>query len=171
MSKFRPGPFSIPVRDIAHKSGQMREFELELEVPEKWGEGLVSLPKGEELDVQVRLEAVHEGIWTTVSAQSVYQGECGRCLSELSEDVEVEIQELFAYSSSEETDYEVQDDHVDLENLVRDAIVLSLPFQPVCREACDGLDPETGLPCSDASGSDLSEPGDPRWDALRNYGS
>lgn len=171
MSKFRPGPFSIPVRDIVHKSGQMREFDLELEVPEKWGEGLVSLAKGEDLDVQVRLEAVHEGIWTTVSAQSTYRGECGRCLSELAEDTEVEIQELFAYSSSEETDYAVQDDHVDLENLVRDAIVLSLPFQPVCRDNCPGLDPETGLPRSESSDSDDSVASDPRWDALRNYGS
>jgi uncharacterized metal-binding protein YceD (DUF177 family) len=54
--------------------------------------------------------------------------------------VEVEFQELFGYPGTEAIDFEVQDDHVDLETLVRDAIVLSLPFQPVCQPDCPGLD-------------------------------
>ena len=80
------------------------------------------------------------------------------------EPVEVEIQELFAYPGEEATDFEVQDDHVDLETPVRDSIVLSLPFQPVCQPDCPGLDPVTGDKL--AAGTVPETPIDDRWIAL-----
>ncbi|WP_248240648.1 YceD family protein [Microbacterium kunmingense] len=162
------GPFVIPVRDIVRRPGEMREFRLDLRVPEKWGEGLVSVPESEALELDVRLESVHEGILASGEVSTTFSGVCGRCLRDISEGVEVEFQELFAYSGSEETDFEVQDDHVDLETLVRDAVVLSLPFQPVCQPDCPGLDPVTGVRrAADAEPS--AEPIDPRWAALQDY--
>ena len=89
---------------------------------------------------------------------------CGRCLTDVAEPVEVEIQELFGYSGDEAADFEVQDDHVDLETLVRDSIVLSLPFQPVCQPDCPGLDPATGEKLVD--GAEPETPIDERWNAL-----
>jgi uncharacterized protein len=77
----------------------------------------------------------------------------------------VEFQELFAYSPTEELEFSVHDNHVDCEPLVRDAVVLELPFQPLCSEDCLGLDPETGEKLSEprsATSSDI----DPRWAAL-----
>ena len=97
----------------------------------------------------MRLESVHEGVLVTAEVDAVAEGECGRCLIDIALPVEVEFQELFAYHSGEAFEYEVQDDHVDLESLIRDAVVLSLPFQPVCRPDCPGLDPETGLRLAD----------------------
>ncbi|WP_288119129.1 DUF177 domain-containing protein, partial [Microbacterium sp. 69-7] len=58
-----------------------------------------------------------------------------------------------------------QDDHVDLETPVRDAIVLSLPFQPVCQPDCPGLDPITGERL--AAGTVPEIPIDERWAALK----
>jgi uncharacterized protein len=40
--------------------------------------------------------------------------------------------------------YTVVDDSLDLEGIIRDAVVLDLPFQPVCKPECYGLDPQTG---------------------------
>ncbi|MBT8798791.1 DUF177 domain-containing protein [Microbacterium flavum] len=142
----------------------MREFEVEIPAPEKWGEGLVSIAEGEPVAVDVRLEAVHEGILVTADIRSRYTGVCGRCLTELAEPVEVEFQELFGYPGDEATDFEVQDDHVDLETPVRDSVVLSLPFQPVCQPDCPGLDPVTGDKL--AEGTTLEPPIDDRWIAL-----
>ncbi len=62
MRTHRPGPFQLPVRDIERKPGEMREHELELPAPEKWGEGLLSVAAGAPLEIDVRLESVHEGI-------------------------------------------------------------------------------------------------------------
>jgi uncharacterized protein len=63
-------------------------------------------------------------------------------------------------------DYTVFDDHVDLEPLVRDAVVLSLPFQPVCQEDCLGLCPECGVRLLDNPGHEHEAPIDSRWAAL-----
>ncbi|MFJ4045072.1 YceD family protein [Microbacterium sp. NPDC089987] len=161
------GPFFLPVRDIVRKPGEMREHRFEVTLREKWGEGIVAVEAGEILDLDVRLESVHEGILVSGTADSEYSGECGRCLTEISAPVEVEFQELFAYPGEEETDFEVQDDHVDLETLVRDAVVLSLPFQPVCQPDCPGLDPNTGEKLAVSTDAESTAPIDPRWSALR----
>ncbi|UWF78643.1 MULTISPECIES: YceD family protein [Microbacterium] len=161
------GPFVLPVRDIVRKPGEMREHRFQVTLAEQWGEGIVSVEAGETVDLDVRLESVHEGILVSGTADSDYVGVCGRCLTDITAPVEVEFQELFAYPGEEETDFEVQDDHVDLETLVRDAIVLSLPFQPVCQPDCPGLDPNTGEKLTGSAGAESTAPIDPRWSALR----
>lgn len=161
------GPFVLPVRDIVNRPGEMREHEFSVTLTERWGEGLVSVAEGEEIALDVRLESVHEGILVTGEADSTFRGECGRCLNPIEEPVEVEFQELFAYPGEEANDFEVQDDHVDLETLVRDAVVLSLPFQPVCQPDCPGLDPETGERLTESAGVEKEAPIDSRWSALQ----
>lgn len=167
MSPRRSSAFLLPVRDIMRRPGEMREHRFAAPAPEKWGEGLVAVETGREIELDVRLESVHEGILVTATADSVYEGVCGRCLTDIQQPVEVEIQELFAYPGDEAADFEVQDDHVDLETLVRDAIVLSLPFQPVCRPDCPGLDPITGERRTESAGDEPLDPIDPRWAALQ----
>ncbi len=161
-------PFSLPVRDIVRKPGEMREHAFSVTLDEQWGEGIVSFEKGSTLDLDIRLESVHEGILVSGAADAEYTGVCGRCLTDIARPVEVEFQELFAYPGEEETDFEVQDDHVDLETLVRDATVLALPFQPVCQPDCPGLDPLTGEKLTENAGSEQVAPIDPRWSALQN---
>ncbi len=158
------GPFLYPVRDIVGHPGEMREFESTVPAPEKWGEGLVAVAEGASLDLSVRLEAVHEGILVTAEVATEYVGECGRCLTDIVEPLEVEFQELFGYPGEEGTDFDVQDDHVDLESLVRDSIVLSLPFQPVCQPDCPGLDPATGERLTETAVPEMRI--DERWNAL-----
>lgn len=159
-------PFRVNVRDLLNRPGEMREESLVIGVPEPLGEGLVSVRTGSELDIDLRLESVHEGVLVSATVDAVAEGECGRCLIDVALPVEVEFQELFAYHSGEAIEYEVQDDHVDLEPIIRDAVVLALPFQPVCRPDCPGLDPETGLRLADHPELVTPEQRDPRWAAL-----
>lgn len=163
------GPFVLPVRDLVHRPGEMREHSLEVPAPAKWGEGLVAVDEGEQLAVDVRLESVHEGILVSGEVDTEYTGVCSRCLTDIAQGLQVEFQELFAYPGDEETDFEVQDDHVDLETLVREAVVLALPFQPVCQPDCPGLDPATGERLTESAGSEQREPLDPRWAALQDF--
>lgn len=163
------GPFVLPVRDLVQRPGEMREHSLEIPAPAKWGEGLVAVDEGEQLAVDVRLESVHEGILVSGEVDTEYTGVCSRCLTDIAQGLQVEFQELFAYPGDEETDFEVQDDHVDLETLVREAVVLALPFQPVCQPDCPGLDPATGERLTESAGSEQREPLDPRWAALQDF--
>ncbi len=169
MRKHVSGPFVFPVRDIVRRPGEMREFEVEAPAPQRWGESLVSVEQGEPVHLDVRLESVHEGILVTGEADTVYRGVCGRCLIDIAQPVEVEFQELFGYPGEGATDFELRDDFVDTETLVRDAIVLSLPFQPVCQPDCPGLDPITGERLTAEAVHEPREPVDPRWAALKTF--
>lgn len=162
-------PYAVNVYDLIRHPGSMREQRVSLPVTEKLGEGLLSVPEGETIDLDLRLESMHEGILVTAQAETTATGVCGRCLIDIEQPVEVDIQELFAYSSTEAFDYEVHDDHVDLEPLIRDAVVLSLPFQPVCRPDCPGLDPETGERLADVPDRKPNETIDSRWSALAAF--
>jgi uncharacterized protein len=147
----------------------MRQQSLQVDVPEKLGEGLVSIAAGDRIDIDVQLESIHEGILVSAEATATATGVCGRCLRDIALPIQVDFQELFAYSSEEAFDFEVHDDHVDLEPLVRDTVVLALPFQPVCQPDCPGLDPETGERLADHPERTPRETADPRWSALTTY--
>ena len=169
MSTFRNSPYRVNVYDLMRRPGEMREQRLAIPVAEKLGEGLLAVPQGATIDVDLRLESMHEGILVTAEAETTATGVCGRCLIDIEQPVEVDFQELFAYPSTEAFDHEVHDDHVDLEPLIRDAVVLALPFQPVCRPDCPGLDPETGERLADVPDREPSQIVDPRWSALAAF--
>ena len=157
------------VRDLVNRPGEMRERELEIVVSDGFGEALATIPAGEKLSLDVRFESVHEGILISATAYSTMHAECGRCLKEFDAPFQVEFQELFAYTPTEAEEYGVHGDHVDLEPPLRDAVVLALPFQPVCRPDCPGLDPESGE-LRDAEA--VAAPDvivDPRWAALADF--
>lgn len=147
----------------------MREHDYEVAAPETYGEGLIAVKQGTPIHEEVRFESVHEGILVSADIETEAVGQCGRCLTDITQSVEVEFQELFAYPTEEASEYEVHDDHVDLEPLVRDAVVLSLPFQPVCRPDCPGLDPESGERLADNPERKPREVTDPRWAALAEF--
>jgi uncharacterized protein len=169
VSKYKKLPFAVNIRDLVRRPGEMREHDIVVNAPEQFGEGLVAVREGTPIHERVRLESVHEGVLVTAEVETVATGECGRCLIDITEGVQVEFQELFAYAGNEASDYEVHDDHVDLEPLIRDAVVLSLPFQPVCQPDCPGLDPETGERLAENPDRKPQETVDPRWSALAGF--
>ena len=82
------------------------------------------------------------------------------------------FQELYVYAehqTSHDEDDEVsrlQDDLVDLEPQLRDAVVLELPFQPMCEPDCPGLCPECGARLAEDPDHAHEAPIDPRWAGL-----
>lgn len=149
-----------------HRPGEMREKTLDVTEPEGYGNAVIGVRQGSAVHIDARFESLHDGILASGDVETVVEGECVRCLIEVAIPVGVEFQELFAYSFDEAFDYTVHDDHVDLEPVVRDAVVLSLPFQPVCRQDCLGLCPQCGVRLLDNPDHEHEAPIDPRWAAL-----
>lgn len=162
-------PFVLNVRDLVHRPGEMRERVLEFDAPEKFGEGAASVPVGEPVRIDVRLEGLHEGVLATGEVETIARGDCVRCLDPVALPVRVDFQELFAYSPDEAFDFTVRDDELDLEPVVRDAVVLSLPFQPVCRPDCAGLDPVTGERLEPGTERPMEPTIDPRLAVLEAF--
>lgn len=148
-----------------HKPGSMRELEFDVTVPERIGEGMLYFDRGAELEIDLRLETLVDGILATADVRGTLTGQCSRCLDEIAADWNGHVAELFGYELDESIEYAITDDRIDLEGPVRDAVVLDLPFQPLCREDCYGLDPETGEKRTAPAPEPEAEP-DPRWAAL-----
>lgn len=152
----------------------MREMTLEVPAPEGIGIDVIEVPEGSLIHLDLRFEAVEEGVLVSGVADVELAGECARCLEPLEDDLEVDLQELFVYPESEAGEDEVSrivDDYIDLEPLIRDQVVLELPFTPLCREDCAGLCPTCGVNLNDEPEHAHEEGGDSRWAALAGWQS
>jgi uncharacterized protein len=148
----------------------MRRVERTVAAPEHLGTDVIGIPAGSDLELDLRLESVMEGVLVSGTARAEVTGECVRCLDPIASPLAVDVQELFAYPGHEHDDDEtelrqLEGDLLDLEPVLRDAVVLALPFQPVCRADCPGLCSQCGARLADDPGHG-HEVADARWAAL-----
>jgi uncharacterized protein len=185
MSK-APDSFKLNTYELPRRAGEMKEYELDIVMSEKFGVDLISVPAGEVIEVDARLESVTEGILLSADVYTVAQGECIRCLDPLEIVIERKIQELYTYEPTNERgkkkkratedltseDLDVADefmldgDILDLETPIRDAVVLTLPTNPLCSQDCLGLCPECGGKWADLPEDHAHEVIDARWASL-----
>jgi uncharacterized protein len=120
--------------------------------PAGLGVAMTNVPEGAELELDVLLEGVAEGVLVTASLQAPLTGECARCLEVFTTTIDVRFTELFARDASEDDadGYLLVGDLLDLEPALRDALVLELPLAPLCADDCPGLCPECGVRLADA---------------------
>ena len=157
----------VPVRSLIGKPGTMEQKDFSVTLEERWGTEIVAIPNGDSIGIELRLESVHEGILATGNAFGMAKTECSRCLQALDEAFRVAFQELFAYSGQSDEDLLVINNTVDIEEVVRDAVVISFPFQPVCDEDCMGLCAECGANLNDDPDHVHEGQIDPRWTELK----
>ena len=175
-------PLVLDTRELGRRPGSQRKMSFAAEAPAELGIEILGVPEGSPVDIDLRLEAVMEGVLVTGTARVELEGECARCLEPIDDDVVVTFQELFVYDDLRESrnrphdvdghaeDDEVstlEDDLLDLEPLLRDAVVLALPFQPLCRDDCPGLCVECGARLADDPDHRHDAPIDPRWAKLQ----
>ncbi|WP_199565413.1 YceD family protein [Spongiactinospora rosea] len=163
-------PWVISTHDLGRRPGSMRKTTRTLPAPADLSVDLIGVPKDADVELDIRLEAVMEGVLVTGTASVPLSGECARCLDPLSSEIEVGFQELFFYTAEDagEEDSLLDGDLLDLEPTFRDAVVLALPLSPVCREGCPGLCTECGVKLAEAGSGHRHEQVDARWAALRD---
>ncbi len=166
-------PLVLDTRDLPRRPGAMRVVQRVVTAPADLGLELIRVPEGAKLSLDLRMESVTEGVLVSGEVSGPVEGECGRCLRPVADSVTVSIQELYAYehSATDETTEEdevgrLQGDLIDLEPVVRDAVVLALPSHPLCREDCPGLCPDCGVPWDELPAGHGHTQLDPRWAAL-----
>ena len=160
----------VQLKELIHKPGNMREVVLEHALSEAIGTDVMGIPAGSTLSITVRLESVHEGILASAEFTASATGICSRCLDEISEDIDVEIQELFMYRPEQEDDFVVEQDRIDLEQALIDSVVPSLPLKPLCSEDCAGLCARCGIRMDEDPSHSHEDPIDPRFSALEGFG-
>src|SRR6476469_9617314 len=167
-------PYVFDVRPLGRRPGSMREDRRRIPAPADLGGELIGVSEGAPLAVDVRLESVTEGVLVTGTVTAPLHGQCARCLDPIIDELVVDIVELFAYpdSATDETSgadevHRLERDLLDLEPVVRDAVVLGLPWTPLCRPDCAGLCPTCGKRLDQLPDDHTHDTIDPRWAALQ----
>jgi len=168
-------PMVLDTRDLPRSPGAMRVVERVIPAPPDLGLELIRVPEGADLALTLRMESVSEGVLVSARATATLTGECGRCLREIDATLDASFVELYAYahSTTDETADEdevgrMQGDLIDLEPELRDAVVLALPTNPLCREDCPGLCPECGSHWDELPADHSHRQVDPRWATLEH---
>ena len=182
MSRLDPrSSWVLDTKEVGRRPGSMTELTREVAAPAEFGTDVMAVAEGDPISLDLRLESVVEGVLVTGSARAIATGACVRCLDPVTEEVDARFQELFAYADraahhlevgdeDAAEEYVIEDGLIDLETLLRDTVVPTLPFQPVCRPDCPGLCSECGAPLA-ADPDHRHDVIDPRWAALNTLRS
>jgi uncharacterized protein len=171
-------PLVLDVRTLQRRPGSMVTVERSAPAPAGLGVAMARVPEGSPIELDLRLESVLEGVLVSGTADLQISAECSRCLEPFDWHEEVDLTELFRYPATdargviveEEDESEdplpvLDDDLIDLQPVLRDAVVLDLPLAPLCSEECLGLCPQCGVRLADDP-QHAHETTDPRWAAL-----
>jgi len=161
------GPFVLTVTEQRRNPGVQRPVRVAAALADL-GTSAAAVPPDADVVADVVVEALTDGrVTTTGTVTAPWEGECRRCLRTVTGELQADVQEVFeARPAPDAETYRLDGDHLDLEPMVRDAVLLALPLAPLCEEACAGPDPEqhpVGAGAEDAPGE---HPVDPRWAKL-----
>jgi uncharacterized protein len=170
-------PLVINISRLGRRPGSMMTFSETVPSPSRIGLDLIGVDEGAPLQLDLRIESVSEGVLVTGTVSAPTSGECARCLTPITGEVEIDLTELFAYPDSA-TDATTESDEigrvgssgqpdtVDIEQPIIDAIGLALPLSPLCGPDCAGLCPQCGVPLATAEPGHHHDQIDPRWAKL-----
>lgn len=176
-------PLVFDTHELGRRPGALQRLTRTVDAPKDFGiQGVIGVPEGAPVELDLRLESVMEGVLVTGTARAKAEGECVRCLEPLEQQLVAAFQEMFSYPDADdrgrpvaepaddaEEDEDrlfVEDGLIGLEPVLRDAVVLALPMQPVCQEDCPGLCSECGARLADDP-DHHHDAVDIRWAALQ----
>ena len=146
----------------------MKRIETTVPAPAELGIAMIEVPKDSDMELDLQFQCVSEGVLASGTATVQLRGQCSRCLDDIEAEDSFDVQELFFYPGNEVEEDEslVVDETIDLEETLRDAVVLELPFTPLCEDDCLGLCPECGADLNDDPEHTHDQRIDPRWEKL-----
>jgi uncharacterized protein len=176
-------PFILNTHDLPRRAGEMKEYQLDIPAHARIGVPLIAVPEGDLVELDIRLESVTEGVLASADIYAIAHGECIRCLDPVEVAIDRKIQELYRYEPTNEKgrkkrrddedvdlegteELQMEGDLMDLEIPIIDAIILTLPVNPLCSDECLGLCPDCGEKWESLPESHAHEVIDARWSGL-----
>jgi uncharacterized protein len=156
---------SVDISELLRKPGTSRQLQFTEEIQ---GLGLDLARVKPALGFDLRLDGLVEGVLVSGRVNGAYAFECSRCLGTFEKPFEVELDEVLAYEGQPgaEREYQIEGDHAHLEPVVRDAVILAMPLNPLCRPDCKGLCPVCGADRNAGDCGHRAERTDLRWEPL-----
>jgi uncharacterized protein len=163
---------TLDTHELRHRPGAERTVQVTVPAPAGLATAVIGVPESEPLELNLRLECVSDGVLVTGTVSGHGAGECVRCLDEVEIEIDADVQELYLFpelrklhGNDDEDLCELEGDLLDLEPAIRDAVVSTLPFAPLCGLDCPGLCAVCGVHLADEPGH-AHDVIDPRWSAL-----
>lgn len=163
--------YVISVADLVNRPGASRQIDLALAVPDQIDTAVVGIASP--LRLVGVLESVVDGVLLRGGVETTLHMACSRCLTAVSDSVRIDVAELFIESGRAEGGDEVEEgyeirgsEHIDVDTLLRDALAPNAPYQPRCRDDCEGLCVACGTDLNEAECGCSDEDFDPRWAPL-----
>src|SRR3954453_17327233 len=98
LSKLDPrAPLVLDTRELGRRPGSQRKESPTVPAPADLGIEVLRVPEGSPVDLDLRLEAVMEGVLVTGTARAALDGGGARGLEPISDEIEARFQELFVY--------------------------------------------------------------------------
>ena len=177
-------PFILNTHDLPRRAGEMKEHQLDIPAHTRIGVPLIAVPEGDLIELDIRLESVTEGVLASADIYAIAHGECIRCLDPVELVIDRKIQELYRYEPTNEKgrkkrrddedvdldgeeELQMDGDLMDLEIPIIDAIILTLPVNPLCSDECLGLCPDCGEKWATLPEGHAHESIDARWSGLK----
>jgi uncharacterized protein len=131
-------PFVLNVSDLLGRDASSRTETVEASVD--WGIELSKVKSEPPLSALLTLHPVSGGIAVTGSVEFVTKDSCYRCLESTLTERSATIGALFDRTDDDDDETYPLDGHdIDVEQMLRDEVLLSLPLSPSCGEDCKGL--------------------------------
>jgi len=157
-------PLRVGVSELLAHPGTRRRFDDEVTLDGLAISSAAVVP-GSPIEIHLVLESIGGPVTASGTVGASWTGECRRCLEPVQGHASASVREIFETRPTEGETYRLDGEQIDLEPMVRDAVLLALPLAPLCAPDCEGPAPEafpTGPPDEDAPALD------PRWAALRD---
>jgi uncharacterized protein len=160
-------PFLVALGELRDRRGA-RHVVRRAEIPEALVADVDSrVPAGTEVVADVVLDAFDGGVAVSGTVTARWEGECRRCLSSIDGDLVADVKDIFRKGGGPgEGTYPLTTEHVNLRELVMDALFVSLPLLPLCRQDCKGICPLCGADLNSAPCECREVQVDPRWAGL-----
>lgn len=156
----------VDISELAGGPGASRRIMRAERLPGLQG-GMGWVDEGHPVGLNLLAESLTDGIAVSGRVSGIMHLSCSRCLMEYSAAFDEWIREVFYFERAEEREgYEVRGTEIDLEPMLRDAIVLAIPVRPLHREACRGLCPVCGADRNVVDCGHSTAAMDPRWAPL-----
>jgi len=156
-------PLQVGVSELLRHPGTRRPFLTDV-VLDGLAVSTARVPDDAPVHVDLLLESLSSALTATGTVRVAWEGACRRCLDPVGGETEADvIAEVFERHPTEGATYPLVGEQIDLEPLVRDAVLLALPLAPLCGDDCRGPAPET-FPSGLVDESQV--PLDPRWAGL-----
>src|SRR5690625_3768623 len=85
----------LAVTDLLRRPCASEQLEVTWPAPAELSVPLLGIEQDSAMQVDIRLDSVHEGVLVSGTVDGTLTGQCSRCLDAITETVTIDIQELF----------------------------------------------------------------------------